>query len=140
VHRFDAAAANALELAVTEAQALGHNYIGCEHLLLGLVAEPEGIAGQLLRARGAEPRLTRRAVAAALAGYVHLRAQGQGGGQGGGQEAAPAPGQNAAAAMKTALESVAALVRQELEPLTQRIVRLEHHLGLAAGGDGESAR
>jgi ATP-dependent Clp protease ATP-binding subunit ClpA len=60
-------------LAVTEATSLGHNYIGCEHRLLGLVAEPDGIAGQVLRALGADPRLVRRAVTAALAGYVHLR-------------------------------------------------------------------
>ncbi|MER7282351.1 Clp protease N-terminal domain-containing protein [Dactylosporangium sp. NPDC000244] len=73
--RFSAPAAAALELAVTEATALGHNYVGCEHLLLGLVAEPDGAAGQALRSLGAELRLTRRAVTAALAGYVHLQAQ-----------------------------------------------------------------
>src|SRR6185369_3066570 len=73
--RFSSPAANALELAVTEATGLGHNYVGCEHLLLGLVAEPDGTAGQVLRSLGAELRLTRRAVVAALAGYVHLRAQ-----------------------------------------------------------------
>jgi hypothetical protein len=53
---------------------LGHDYVGCEHLLIGLVAEPDGTAGQVLRTLGAEPRLTRHAVAAAPAGYVHLRA------------------------------------------------------------------
>ncbi|MFI5907439.1 Clp protease N-terminal domain-containing protein [Dactylosporangium sp. NPDC051541] len=73
--QFSAPAAAALELAVTEATALGHNYVGCEHLLLGLVAEPDGAAGQALRSLGAELRLTRRAVTAALAGYVHLQAQ-----------------------------------------------------------------
>ncbi|MEV6928632.1 Clp protease N-terminal domain-containing protein [Dactylosporangium sp. NPDC051485] len=75
-------AAGALELAVTEAAALGHNYVGCEHLLLGLVADPDGAAGQVLRSLGAEMRLTRRAVAAALAGYVHLQANTQGQAQG----------------------------------------------------------
>ena len=75
--RFSGPASNALELAVTEATAFGHNYVGCEHLLLGLIAEPDGTAGQILRSLGAELRLTRRAVAAALAGYVHLRAQTQ---------------------------------------------------------------
>ncbi|WP_433216865.1 Clp protease N-terminal domain-containing protein [Dactylosporangium sp. CS-047395] len=68
-------ATTALELAVSEATALGHNYVGCEHLLLGLIAEPDGAAGQVLRSLGAELRLTRRAVSAALAGYVHLQAQ-----------------------------------------------------------------
>ncbi|WP_426510805.1 Clp protease N-terminal domain-containing protein [Dactylosporangium sp. McL0621] len=73
--RFSTPAAAALELAVTEATALGHNYVGCEHLLLGLISEPDGAAGQVLRSLGAELRLTRRAVTAALAGYVHLQAQ-----------------------------------------------------------------
>jgi ClpA/ClpB-like protein len=55
----------------------GRTAIGCEHLLLGLAAEPDGIAGTTLRAQGADHRTRRRAVVAALAGYVHLRAQGQ---------------------------------------------------------------
>ncbi|MCX5706258.1 MAG: ATP-dependent Clp protease ATP-binding subunit, partial [Candidatus Omnitrophica bacterium] len=38
----------ALELAAEEARALGHNYIGTEHLLLGLIREGEGIASQVL--------------------------------------------------------------------------------------------
>jgi ATP-dependent Clp protease ATP-binding subunit ClpA len=71
----DEATAHALELTATEALALGHNYIGCEHLVLGLVAEPDGAAGQLLRSLGAEPRLARRAVAAALSGYVHAQSK-----------------------------------------------------------------
>ncbi|MEW9529055.1 Clp protease N-terminal domain-containing protein [Microbispora sp. NPDC049125] len=119
--RFDPMAAAALELTVTEALGLGHNYVGCEHLLLGLIAEPDGPAGQILRARGAELRPTRRAVAAALAGYVHLRAQSQ--------EAAPASGGPAA---QSAAEAVAAVVRRELAPISERIERLERHAGLAA--------
>ncbi|MEQ4721455.1 Clp protease N-terminal domain-containing protein [Nonomuraea sp. B19D2] len=113
---FSGPAANALEFAVTEATSLGHNYVGCEHLLLGLVAEPDGTAGQVLRALGAEPRLTRRAVVAALAGYVHLRAQAQQGGpatQGGDQ-----------------LAALATVVRNELQSIAQRLERLEQHVGL----------
>lgn len=117
--QFSVAAAGALELAVTEATSLGHNYVGCEHLLLGLVGEPEGTAGQLLRARGAEPRLTRRAVSAALAGYVHLRAQG-----------APSP----AAPPADAAQLLAHAVRQEVQPLIGRLARVEQHLGLTDGG------
>src|SRR4051812_32801398 len=74
---FGAQAVAALELSLNEAISLGHNYVGCEHLLLGLVAERDGPAGQVLRELGVEPRLARRAVAAALAGYVHLRANTQ---------------------------------------------------------------
>jgi ATP-dependent Clp protease ATP-binding subunit ClpC len=104
--RFSTAAANALELAVGEATGLGHNYVGCEHLLIGLAAEPDGAAGRALREAGADPKALRRAVSAALAGYAHLRAQ------------APTPAQ--------ALQSA---IRQEIEPLVRRVERLESRLG-----------
>jgi ATP-dependent Clp protease ATP-binding subunit ClpC len=70
---FDGPAAAALELTVTESLTLGHSYVGCEHLLLGLIAEPDGMAGGILRGLGAELRAARRAVVAWLAGYKHLR-------------------------------------------------------------------
>ncbi|MEU8318741.1 Clp protease N-terminal domain-containing protein [Nonomuraea sp. NPDC048881] len=112
VVHFSDAAAGALELTVTEATAMGHNYVGCEHLLLGLITEPDGTAGQVLRALGAESRLVRRAVTAALAGYVHLRAQ---------TSAAGDPAQ-----------ALAVAVRQQLQPLIERIERLEQNLGSAS--------
>lgn len=102
--QFSSAAANALELTVTEAIALGHNYVGCEHLLLGLLSEPEGAAGNVLREAGADLRSTRNAVAAALTGYAHLRAA--------------QPAGNPAAA-------ISALLEQELRPIVERIERLE---------------
>ncbi|OJF11722.1 Clp protease N-terminal domain-containing protein [Couchioplanes caeruleus] len=102
--RFSSPAANAVELAVTEATSMGHNYVGCEHLLVGLSAEPDGLAGRVLGDRGADARATRRAVAAAMAGYAHLRAS------------APTPA--ATAGLLTA-------VRAELAPLIRRIEALE---------------
>ncbi len=105
--RFSTPAAVALELAVAEAVGFGHNYVGCEHLLIALAAEPEGAAGDLLRSRGADARSTRQAVAAALAGYVHLRAN-----------AGTSP---AATGLLTA-------VRAEIAPLVERIERLEARL------------
>jgi ATP-dependent Clp protease ATP-binding subunit ClpC len=105
--RFSTPAAIALELAVGEAVGFGHNYVGCEHLLIGLAAEPAGAAGDLLRSRGADARSTRQAVAAALAGYVHLRVN-----------AATSP---AATGLLTA-------VRAEIAPLVERIERLEARL------------
>jgi ATP-dependent Clp protease ATP-binding subunit ClpC len=125
--RFSTAAAGALELAVTEAMSLGHNYIGCEHLLLGLVGEPAGTAGQVLRALGAEARLTRRAVTAALAGYVHLRAQ---------TSATPVADPMRAADPTPAADSMRALaaaLQQHLQPLIERIERLEQHLNADGG-------
>jgi ATP-dependent Clp protease ATP-binding subunit ClpC len=50
---FTPRAKKVLELAVEEARLLGHNYIGSEHILLGLIREDEGIAGKILRTMGA---------------------------------------------------------------------------------------
>ncbi|GAA5066260.1 ATP-dependent Clp protease ATP-binding subunit ClpC [Thermocatellispora tengchongensis] len=129
--RLSGPAAAALELAVTEATSLGHNYIGCEHLLLGLIAEPDGTAGQVLRGLGADLRLTRRGVTAALAGYVHLRAQTAVAQSAAAQsavaqsEAAPQP------AAGLSLAAVTEAVRRELRPLVARIERLEAGAGLS---------
>ncbi|MFA5155796.1 MAG: ATP-dependent Clp protease ATP-binding subunit [Candidatus Omnitrophota bacterium] len=45
---FTPRAKKALELAAEEARSLGHNYIGTEHILLGLIREGEGVASQVL--------------------------------------------------------------------------------------------
>jgi len=50
---FTPKARKVLELAVEEARLLNHNYVGTEHILLGLVREEEGIAGNILRGMGA---------------------------------------------------------------------------------------
>ena len=49
-----------LEMAVDEARRLGHHYIGTEHLLLGLVRQPEGVAIDVLRRLGISPEEVRR--------------------------------------------------------------------------------
>lgn len=49
---FTPRAKRVLELAVEEARLLGHNYIGSEHLMLGLIREEEGIGGKILRSFG----------------------------------------------------------------------------------------
>ncbi|MCI4625224.1 MAG: ATP-dependent Clp protease ATP-binding subunit [Candidatus Magnetoovum sp. WYHC-5] len=50
---FTPRAKKVLELSVEEARLLGHNYIGSEHLLLGIIREDEGIGGKILRNLGA---------------------------------------------------------------------------------------
>jgi ATP-dependent Clp protease ATP-binding subunit ClpC len=59
-----------LELSLREALTLGHNYIGTEHILLGLVREGEGVAAQVLQKRGADLSRVRQAVIQLLSGYV----------------------------------------------------------------------
>jgi ATP-dependent Clp protease ATP-binding subunit ClpA len=71
---FTPLAKRALELTSTESLSLGHNYIGCEHLLLGLLATEDGLASQVLRRMGVELRTTRRAVTTALSGFVQAKA------------------------------------------------------------------
>jgi hypothetical protein len=51
---FGAAAKRVLELTLREALKLGHNYIGTEHIILALLEEPSGIAGQVLRELGVD--------------------------------------------------------------------------------------
>src|SRR5580693_8842636 len=50
--RFTNRARHSIVLAQEEARRLQHNYIGTEHVLLGLLGEPEGIAGQALERFG----------------------------------------------------------------------------------------
>ena len=70
---FTPLARRALELATKEALGLGHNYVGCEHLLLGLLETEDGLASQILRRMGLELRTTRRAVVTVLTGFVQAR-------------------------------------------------------------------
>ncbi|MBS4021224.1 MAG: ATP-dependent Clp protease ATP-binding subunit [Dethiobacter sp.] len=51
-----------IELAIEEGQNLGHNYVGTEHLLLGLIREGEGIAAQVLTNLGADLQRARKSV------------------------------------------------------------------------------
>ncbi|MDD5432262.1 MAG: ATP-dependent Clp protease ATP-binding subunit [Candidatus Omnitrophica bacterium] len=59
---FTPRAKKALELAAEEARSLGHNYIGTEHLLLGLIREGEGIASQVLLNLGMDLNTVRNEV------------------------------------------------------------------------------
>ena len=68
-----------LELALRECLALGHNYIGTEHLLLGLVREGDGVAMRILLDLGVDADTVRDEVIAMLGGqrgsYVHALPQ-----------------------------------------------------------------
>jgi hypothetical protein len=66
---FTPRAKKVLELALREALQLGHNYIGTEHLLLGLVREGEGVAAQVLESLGADLVTVRERITELLVGY-----------------------------------------------------------------------
>src|SRR5919106_381582 len=70
-----------LELALREALQLGHNYIGTEHILLGLVRESEGVAARVLSNLDVDPDKVRREVVRRLGGG---RSRSRGGGESGG--------------------------------------------------------
>ena len=56
---FTSNAKRVLELAVDEARQMGHNYVGTEHLLLGLIREGEGVAAKVLLDMGVERKKVR---------------------------------------------------------------------------------
>jgi ATP-dependent Clp protease ATP-binding subunit ClpC len=65
---FTPRAKKVLELALREALSLGHNYIGTEHILLGLIREDEGVAARILLDLDAEPEKIRNEVMRTLSG------------------------------------------------------------------------
>ena len=77
---FTPRAKKVLELSLREALQLGHNYIGTEHILLGLIREGEGVAAQVLVKLGADLSRVRQQVIQLLSGY-----QGPSGSSGGGR-------------------------------------------------------
>ncbi|MCO4254038.1 ATP-dependent Clp protease ATP-binding subunit [Pseudarthrobacter cellobiosi] len=79
---FTPRAKKVLELALREALQLGHNYIGTEHILLGLVREGEGVAAQVLVKLGADPDRVRQQVIQLLSGYQGKETTGAGEGPG----------------------------------------------------------
>ena len=110
---FTPRAKKALELAVEEARALGHNYIGTEHLLLGLIREGEGVASQVLLNLGLDLERVRNEVMEILG------------------SALPGFGQPQAAKTKTpALDAfgrdLTALAREnKLDPVINRLQEIE---------------
>jgi ATP-dependent Clp protease ATP-binding subunit ClpC len=75
---FTPRAKKVLELSLREALQLGHNYIGTEHILLGLIREGEGVAAQVLQKLGADLNRVRQQVIQLLSGYQGKEAQAAG--------------------------------------------------------------
>ncbi|MFJ6002080.1 ATP-dependent Clp protease ATP-binding subunit [Arthrobacter sp. NPDC092385] len=84
---FTPRAKKVLELSLREALQLGHNYIGTEHILLGLIREGEGVAAQVLVKLGADLNRVRQQVIQLLSGYQGKEPAAAGGPQ---QEGTPA--------------------------------------------------
>ncbi|CAL5327493.1 hypothetical protein CsSME_00007211 [Camellia sinensis var. sinensis] len=80
---FTPRAKRVLELSLEEARQLGHNYIGSEHLLLGLLREGEGVAARVLENLGADPNNIRTQVIRMVGESTEAVGAGVGGGSSG---------------------------------------------------------
>lgn len=119
--RFYVDSREAMARAQDEAAALHHNYIGTEHLLLGLLRGEHGLAARLLTAVGADLARVRRSIEALV---------------GRGEETQPAP-----LPVTPRVKRVLELARQEAKRLHSTHIRSEHVLlGLAREGGGLAAR
>jgi len=103
-----------MELAPEEARHLGHNYIGTEHILLGLIREGEGVAARVLENLGADLEKVRRTVIQLL------------GGQAGPAAAAGRRGKTQTSTLDTFGRDLTALAREDkLDPVIGREKEIE---------------
>jgi Clp amino terminal domain, pathogenicity island component/UvrB/uvrC motif len=110
---FTSRAKKSLELALREMVQLGHDYIGTEHLLLGLIREGDGVAAQVLRQRGVELNRVRQEVIRQLHGHEGREGRRRG-------RSARSPGQGAT------LEEIS----RQLQALGARLAAIEAKLGI----------
>jgi hypothetical protein len=123
--RFFVDAREAVSLAQEEARALDHDYLGTEHLLLGLLRTEHGLAARLLAAVGADLERSRASVRELLGGATSVARAGQ------------------ASLLRPTdrLKKVLDLARNEAKSSHSTHVRSEHLLlGLAREGGGLGAR
>jgi ATP-dependent Clp protease ATP-binding subunit ClpA len=123
---FTPRAKKVLELSLREALQLGHDYIGTEHILLGLLSEGEGVAAQVLVRLGADMKRVRQQV-------IQLLRGGQG-------EAAGAGPRRVTATREFWLTEI----QNTLTSIADRLTAIERHLGMtvrpaAASGDPSTA-
>jgi hypothetical protein len=125
---FTREAKKVLELSLREALDLGHNYIGTEHILLGLMAEGEGVAAAVLRELGGDLEAMRSSASEILRSHRARTAVSR-----------PAVGGMGRAHYRWDSEVLAAL-----EAISGRVTAIERHLGLGrpdaagAGNDPEA--
>jgi ATP-dependent Clp protease ATP-binding subunit ClpC len=132
---FTPRAKKVLELSLRESQQLGHNYIGTEHILLGLIREGEGVAAQVLVKLGADLNRVRERVLQILGAYARETGPASetavtweaGTGLTGEREMriAGSPGR---------LEEMISRLRS----IDARVAAIEKHLGLGQAGPGDA--
>jgi ATP-dependent Clp protease ATP-binding subunit ClpC len=105
---FTPRAKKVLELSLREALQLGHDYVGTEHILLGLIREGDGVAAQVLVTLGADLNRVRQQVIQLLHGYQ---------------------GKEPLSARSTTLELSLPAVQGRLEAIEQRLAAVEQRVG-----------
>src|SRR5437016_8784891 len=122
---FTPRAKKVLELALREALSLGHNYIGTEHILLGLVRENEGVAARILLDFDADSEKIRNEVIRMLSGPGGRR-QGQGQGAGAGAGAGPGEGKKSSKLLDQFGRNLTKLAAEgKLDPCVGRETEIE---------------
>jgi ATP-dependent Clp protease ATP-binding subunit ClpC len=123
---FTPRAKKVLELALREALSLGHNYIGTEHILLGLVRENEGVAARILLDFDADSEKIRNEVIRMLSGPGGRR-QGQGSGSGSsGSSGSPGEGKKSSKLLDQFGRNLTKLAAEgKLDPVVGRETEIE---------------
>src|SRR5271155_2311227 len=123
---FTPRAKKVLELALREALSLGHNYIGTEHILLGLVRENEGVAARILLDFDADSEKIRNEVIRMLSGPGGRRQGQSGGGGGSGSGAAPGEGKKSSKLLDQFGRNLTKLAAEgKLDPCVGRETEIE---------------
>ncbi|MGI9643540.1 MAG: ATP-dependent Clp protease ATP-binding subunit, partial [Acidimicrobiia bacterium] len=124
---FTPRAKKVLELSLREALQLGHNYIGTEHILLGLIREGEGVAAQVLVKLGAELTKVRQTVIQLLSGVQGEEGGPSGSGQGGSSGSSRGEGSSSGSAVLDQFgRNLTQLAREQtLDPVIGRANEIE---------------
>jgi ATP-dependent Clp protease ATP-binding subunit ClpC len=124
---FTPRAKKVLELSLREALQLGHNYIGTEHILLGLIREGEGVAAQVLVKLGAELTKVRQTVIQLLSGVQGDEGGGSGSSQGSGSSSSRGEASSSGSAVLDQFgRNLTQLAReQSLDPVIGRAKEIE---------------
>jgi len=116
-----------LELSLRESQQLGHDYIGTEHILLGLIREAEGVAAQVLVKMGADLNRVRQQVLQLLGGRGDEEL---GESEAGGTRVAGAVRQSPAGPQVVGTPLQPAGILSRLADIVERLDAIERHLGI----------
>src|SRR5207248_62446 len=115
-----------IEYSVEEARNLNHNYVGTEHLLLGLLREQEGVAAQVLMNLGLKLEDVREEVLNLLGHNMPESSEGPGEGGNGGTRERPAKGKSKTPALDSFGRDLTELARQgKLDPVIGRANEIE---------------